>query len=52
MPSLLGSQTHFKEHFQTPIERDADVQRANELKSLILPFICVALKPKCPGTAS
>ena len=39
MPSLLGSQTHFKEHFQTPIERDADVERANELKSLILPFI-------------
>jgi SNF2 family DNA or RNA helicase len=39
MPSLLGSQAHFKLHFQTPIERDADSDRAKELKSLILPFI-------------
>ncbi|MFK3869641.1 DEAD/DEAH box helicase [Pseudoalteromonas rhizosphaerae] len=39
MPSLLGSQAHFKQHFQTPIERDADSDRAKELKSLILPFI-------------
>ena len=54
MPSLLGSQTHFKEHFQTPIERDADVQRANELKIINFTFyFCVALKAEvCPGTAS
>jgi SNF2 family DNA or RNA helicase len=39
MPSLLGSQTHFKSYFQTPIERDNDVARADELKSLIMPFI-------------
>ncbi|MCO7205595.1 DEAD/DEAH box helicase [Pseudoalteromonas sp. B5MOD-1] len=39
MPSLLGSQAHFKSYFQTPIERDNDVARADELKSLIMPFI-------------
>ncbi len=39
MPSLLGSQTHFKSYFQMPIERDNDVARADELKSLIMPFI-------------
>ncbi|WP_217876857.1 DEAD/DEAH box helicase [Pseudoalteromonas shioyasakiensis] len=39
MPSLLGSQVHFKSYFQTPIERDNDVARADELKSLIMPFI-------------
>ena len=39
MPSLLGSQAHFKSYFQTPIERDNDVKRADELKSLIMPFI-------------
>lgn len=39
MSSLLGSQSHFKSHFQLPIERDSDVQRANELKALIMPFI-------------
>ncbi|WP_405630249.1 SNF2-related protein [Pseudoalteromonas sp. Ld20] len=39
MPSLLGSQSHFKQHFQTPIERDGDSERARELKSLIMPFI-------------
>ena len=39
MPSLLGSQAHFKQHFQTPIEREADMQRAEQLKALIMPFI-------------
>ncbi|MBB1387445.1 DEAD/DEAH box helicase [Pseudoalteromonas sp. SG45-5] len=39
MPSLLGSQAHFKQHFQTPIEREADIQRAEQLKALIMPFI-------------
>lgn len=39
MPSLLGSQTHFKQHFQIPIEREADTDRAEQLKSLIMPFI-------------
>lgn len=39
MPSLLGSQAHFKQHFQIPIERESDVQRAEQLKSLIMPFI-------------
>ena len=39
MPSLLGSQAHFKQHFQTPIERDADMERAEQLKALIMPFI-------------
>jgi len=39
MPSLLGSQVHFKQHFQTPIERESDMQRAEQLKTLIMPFI-------------
>ncbi len=39
MPSLLGSQAHFKQHFQTPIEREADSERAEQLKALIMPFI-------------
>ncbi|MCQ8878286.1 DEAD/DEAH box helicase [Pseudoalteromonas shioyasakiensis] len=39
MSSLLGSVSHFKQHFQIPIERDGDNERANELKSLIMPFI-------------
>ncbi|WP_404343286.1 SNF2-related protein [Pseudoalteromonas mariniglutinosa] len=39
MPSLLGSQGHFKNYFQVPIERDNDSNRASELKSLIMPFI-------------
>ncbi|MDO6546343.1 DEAD/DEAH box helicase [Pseudoalteromonas carrageenovora] len=39
MPSLLGSQAHFKQHFQTPIEREADMDRAEQLKALIMPFI-------------
>ena len=39
MDSLLGSQSHFKTHFQIPIERDSDPQRASELKALIMPFI-------------
>ncbi len=39
MPSLLGSQTHFKQHFQTPIEREANAERAEQLKALIMPFI-------------
>ncbi|TMS87914.1 helicase, partial [Pseudoalteromonas sp. S201] len=39
MPSLLGSQAHFKQHFQTPIEREADMERAEQLKALIMPFI-------------
>jgi superfamily II DNA or RNA helicase len=39
MPSLLGSQAHFKQRFQTPIERDADMERAEQLKALIMPFI-------------
>ncbi|MFY8325116.1 SNF2-related protein [Pseudoalteromonas sp. ZZD1] len=39
MSSLLGSVSHFKQHFQVPIERDGDNDRANELKSLIMPFI-------------
>ncbi|MBQ4833332.1 DEAD/DEAH box helicase [Pseudoalteromonas sp. MMG010] len=39
MPSLLGSQAYFKQHFQTPIEKEADSERAEQLKSLIMPFI-------------
>lgn len=39
MPSLLGSQTHFKTHFQTPIERESNAERAQQLKDLIMPFI-------------
>lgn len=39
MSSLLGSVNHFKQLFQVPIERDGDNDRANELKSLIMPFI-------------
>lgn len=39
MNSLLGSMAHFKKNFQVPIERDADTEKANELKALIMPFI-------------
>lgn len=39
MPSLLGSAAHFKLHFQGPIERENNSERAQQLKSLILPFI-------------
>jgi len=39
MPSLLGSQAHFKQHFQGPIERENNIERAEQLKALIMPFI-------------
>jgi superfamily II DNA or RNA helicase len=39
MPSLLGSAAHFKSHFQTPIEREGNTERAEQLKALIMPFI-------------
>ncbi|MGB1302045.1 MAG: DEAD/DEAH box helicase, partial [Pseudoalteromonas tetraodonis] len=39
MPSLLGSQAHFKQHFQGPIERESNIERAEQLKALIMPFI-------------
>lgn len=39
MPNLLGTPSHFKQHFQIPIEKQSDQQKAIQLKTLILPFI-------------
>lgn len=39
MPHLLGTPKHFKQHFQIPIEKQHDSQKAAQLKDLILPFI-------------
>lgn len=38
-PGLLGTYTHFKEHYVNPIEKDKDEQKKNKLYALIKPFI-------------
>jgi len=38
-PGLLGSLSHFNEHFATPIERFQDKSTRKQLKKLISPFI-------------
>lgn len=38
-PGLLGTMAHFKKHFSTPIDKDKNVEAANELRQLINPFM-------------
>ncbi|GAB3964550.1 hypothetical protein GCM10028806_02230 [Spirosoma terrae] len=38
-PGLLGSYTHFKAHYSTPIDKFDDRQRAKQLQRRISPFI-------------
>ncbi|MFA9388328.1 MAG: SNF2-related protein [Prolixibacteraceae bacterium] len=38
-PGFLGSATHFRDHFSTPIDRDKDKERAAELQRIISPFV-------------
>ncbi len=38
-PDMLGSYTFFKEHFKIPIEKHQNIERIEELKTLIDPFI-------------
>ncbi len=38
-PGLLGSQSHFAEHFANPIERNHDRQAQQLLRRLVAPFI-------------
>ena len=38
-PGFFGSSKFFKEHFSIPIDKNADKERAEELKKLISPFI-------------
>ena len=38
-PGLLGTQTHFREEFSTPIDKYKDIERAQELKRKINPFV-------------
>jgi SNF2 family DNA or RNA helicase len=38
-PGLLGSQSYFRSHFQTPIEKHNDEQRMRKLYALIKPFL-------------
>lgn len=39
MPGLLPSQTHFKEYYQKPIEKESNQVRADQLKELVKPFL-------------
>ncbi len=43
-PGLLGSNHQFKRHFATPIERNHDRRRAEQLRNLVRPFILRRLK--------
>jgi len=38
-PNLLGSYAFFNQHFKKPIEKDKDVTKVEELKSLINPYL-------------
>ncbi len=38
-PGLFGTQKHFKEHYSNEIDGKGDIQRANELKQIIHPFL-------------
>jgi superfamily II DNA or RNA helicase len=39
MPGFLGSQTRFKELFRTPIEKQGDIERLDQLRRRITPFM-------------
>lgn len=43
-PGLLGSRGSFRKHFSVPIERDKDELVANQLASLVSPFIMRRMK--------
>ncbi len=43
-PGYLGNATQFKRAYETPIQRDGDMQRASQLQRLIQPFILRRLK--------
>lgn len=38
-PGLFGTQKHFKEQYSSEIDGKGDIQRANELKQIIHPFL-------------
>ncbi len=38
-PGLLGTQTHFREEFSSPIDKYKDIERAQELQRKINPFV-------------
>jgi superfamily II DNA or RNA helicase len=44
LPGYLGSETNFKEHFATPIEKYRDTDAAAELRQRVGPFILRRLK--------
>ena len=53
-PGYLGSQTHFREHYATPIERRQDADVAQRLRTLTQPFVLrrtKADKRLLPGSA-
>lgn len=43
-PGYLGNPTQFKRAYETPIQREGDTQRAQQLQRLIQPFILRRLK--------
>ncbi|OQW91859.1 MAG: ATP-dependent helicase, partial [Beggiatoa sp. IS2] len=43
-PNYLGKRTHFRSHFELPIQRTNDVAKATVLKKLVEPFILRRLK--------
>ncbi len=38
-PGFLGTQKSFKDHYSSPIDKDKDAGRANELRKIISPFV-------------
>lgn len=39
LPGLLGTDTHFNQVYRKPIEKHADIERANHLKQKVAPFM-------------
>jgi SNF2-related domain/SNF2 Helicase protein/Helicase conserved C-terminal domain len=38
-PGLLGNATKFRQHFAVPIERNRDVEKTDELRAMVQPFM-------------
>ena len=38
-PGLLGNATRFRQHYAVPIERNRDVERTDELRAMVQPFM-------------
>src|SRR5690606_13676535 len=38
-PGLFGARSHFREHFQAPIERDANATKLERLRARVAPFL-------------